>query len=66
MYGKYVNRSMRFPIDLNKNFELRSHDSHMHDVEHVVKEQINFKNIAQSQKRKILSHRGVKSLDLKL
>jgi len=36
IYGKYDNCSIRFPIDLNKDVEIRSHESHMHDVEYVM------------------------------
>jgi len=53
---------MRFSIDLNKDVEIRSYESHMHDVEYVMNEKNKSKNVVQRTSKKQLSYRGVKSL----
>jgi len=48
--------------DLNKDVEIRSHESHVHDVEYVMNKKNKSKNVAQRTSKKMLSYRGVKSL----
>lgn len=60
-YGKYVDHSMRFPLDFENDFELRSHESHMRDVKCVTKKKLDFE-IKGRKNVKTLSHRGVKGL----